>query len=291
MMNLVKIGDKTYVLKGNVNIGIYVFNDNEVCLIDTGIKDMYYESIEKALSDKDWKLKYIINTHGHADHIGENHYLQEKYNCKIFTSKYESSFVKNPILGNYVMYGSKPILDMQNYLMSAEESVCEDVENLNIPGLEIVPLFGHSIGHIGVLTSDEVLFCGDSYASKDILKKYPIQYTYDVKGYLETLGFLKNSNYKYYVPSHGEIEENCKSTIDFNIENVQTIENEILMIIKNEISYENLLKNIFEKHHISMSIMQYYLIGSTVKAYLTKLYEDKKIKFNFKNNVMSIELI
>jgi len=34
-------------------------------------------------SIKDLKLKYIVNTHGHGDHIGGNGYLKENTNAKL----------------------------------------------------------------------------------------------------------------------------------------------------------------------------------------------------------------
>ena len=40
-----------------------------------------------------------------------------------------------------------------------------------------------------------------------ILNKYAIQYVYDINVYLQTLEMLKTTDYKYYVPSHGEIEK------------------------------------------------------------------------------------
>ena len=35
-MELVKVGEKTYYIKNATNIGIYIIDDNNVYLIDTG---------------------------------------------------------------------------------------------------------------------------------------------------------------------------------------------------------------------------------------------------------------
>ena len=41
------------------------------------------KTIEKALSDKQWNLTHILNTHHHWDHAGGNLELKEKTNCVI----------------------------------------------------------------------------------------------------------------------------------------------------------------------------------------------------------------
>ena len=36
MIDLVKLGEKTYCIKNPINVGIYLIDNNEVCLIDCG---------------------------------------------------------------------------------------------------------------------------------------------------------------------------------------------------------------------------------------------------------------
>ena len=36
-MELIKLGDKTYYIKNNTNIGVYRINERDVILIDSGI--------------------------------------------------------------------------------------------------------------------------------------------------------------------------------------------------------------------------------------------------------------
>ena len=51
-----------------------------------------------------------------------------------------------------------------------------------------------------------------------------------------------------------------------------------------EITFENLLKEIFEHYHLSMSINQYVLVGSTIKSYLTYLCKQEKMEYFIHNN-------
>ena len=72
------------------------------------------------------KLEYILITHHHADHIGGNHKLKEKYNCKIIGYKNDSSRI--------------PGIDIQ----------IKDKEIFNFEDEEIELNFapGHTSGHV-----------------------------------------------------------------------------------------------------------------------------------------------
>lgn len=291
MIELIKLGEKTFYIKNPVNVGIYVIDNENVCLIDTGNSKDFGKIIEKILIEHNWNLKYIINTHSHADHIGGNKYLQNKYNCRIFSSTIEKHFINVPLLEPAMLYSANPPKQMFSRLLKAEASFCEDISLCQIKGIEVINLEGHSIGQIGIVTDDNVCFVGDAYTSAQILNKYSIQYVYDIQKYLNTLEFLKSTSYNYYVPSHGLVENNCKNTLDINIQNILNIENEIINIIKDKIIYNDLLKEIFKKYHINMNIIQYHLINATIKSFVTKLETDGKIEFVYENNEMVLKII
>ena len=50
-MHLTQVGEKTYYIKSNTNIGVYRTGESSVCLIDTGSKGDG-EKIEKALQEQ-----------------------------------------------------------------------------------------------------------------------------------------------------------------------------------------------------------------------------------------------
>ena len=54
-------------------------NNNEALVVDPSESGPLIKSLEKL----NLKLKYILNTHHHFDHIDGNLTLKEKYKCKI----------------------------------------------------------------------------------------------------------------------------------------------------------------------------------------------------------------
>lgn len=287
MKDLIKLGEFTYVLKGVSNIGIYLIDTYNVALIDTGVESDYSKIIE-VLNKNKWNLSYIINTHSHADHTGNNSRLLKEYDLTIYASYKEIIYLNNPELMPTMLYGGKYIDILNNNLfVSKPSNNVKDIRYMNISGLKYINLSGHTLGSIGVITSDNVLFCGDSYTSIDILNKQSIQFTTDIESSLLTLNTLKKYNFSYYVPSHGNIESNIEDTINKNIECINNNIKLILSYIDN-ISYDLLLKNIFDYYHINMDTIKYYLIGFTIKSYLTFLYNNNLIKYEYINNYFKI---
>ncbi len=287
MKDLIKLGENTYVLKSKSNIGIYKIDNNNVCLIDTGLKEEYSKIID-ILNNNNWKLQYIINTHTHSDHTANNKSLIDLYNVDVYANNLELIYLSNPELMPTILYGGKYIKELDNKILMGDSiSNIKDINNLNIPGIKYINLPGHTLGSIGIITSDNVLFTGDSYTSTNILKKQSIQFTTDIYLALDTLKKLKKYKFSYYVPSHGEIEDNIEDTINTNIEYISINIKIILNFIDNT-SYEELLKNIFDYYHIKMDTLKYYLIGFTIKSYLTFLYNNKLIKFDYSNNLFKI---
>lgn len=288
MNNLVRLGEKTFVLLGNTNVGFYKYYENNVCIIDSGSNIEDVNMIIDVLEKKNWSLKIIINTHSHADHIAGNKLLQEKYNCRIYCDKKEVPLINNTLLSSSLFYGSNPISDLKNPFIMGESSICDSVDNIYVPGIKFIELQGHSLGMMGILTDDSVLFVGDAYANDEIIKKYSLQYVYNVEKYLKTLSFLKKQNFKYYIASHDKIRENITDVIDSNIANCNNIIKTILNIIGDEIPYELLIKKVVDNYKIKINLNQYFLISSNIKAYLTFLYENSLIKFDFKDNELII---
>lgn len=285
-MELIKVGKQTYYIKNPTNIGIYKINDKEVYLIDSGNDKDAGRKILKIIEEQGWNVKGIITTHSNADHIGGNKIIQDRTNCLILANKIEKVFNENTILEPSFLYGGYPFKELRNKFLQAKESDCMEIEN-NLPdGLEYILLKGHYFDMIGIKTSDDVYFLADSLFSEETINKYHLFYIYDVKEFLNTLEFLSTLEGKLYIPSHIDAIENIKKLIEINKNKINEILNKIIKFCKIEKTFEEILKNIFDEYKLNMNPNQYVLIGSTVRSYLSYLYDEGKLTFEFKENKM-----
>lgn len=65
MFELEKIKGSTFRIRNGTNIGVYIFEDKSVILIDTGLSGELAEELIETLREYKLDVKYIINTHGH----------------------------------------------------------------------------------------------------------------------------------------------------------------------------------------------------------------------------------
>ncbi|MCX4364354.1 MAG: MBL fold metallo-hydrolase [Bacilli bacterium] len=285
-MELVRVGEKTYYIKNATNIGIYKIDDNNIYIIDTGNDKDAGKKILKIIDEQGWNVKGIINTHSNADHIGGNKVIQDRSNCIILGNNIEKSFTEFPILESSFLYGGYPFKDIRNKFLLAKESIVTSIEN-NLPdGLEYFSLKGHFFDMIGIRTSDNVYFLADSLFSEETITKYHLFFIYDVREFINTLDYLNTLDGKIYIPSHCEATDDISSLIELNKNKVNEIMEKIYNACEKKMSFEGILKYIFDKYKLTMNVNQYVLVGSTIKSYLSYLLDEAKLCYEFKDNKM-----
>ena len=285
-MELIKLGEKTYYIKNNTNIGIYKIDNTNVYLIDTGNDKEAGKKILKIINEQGWNIKGTIITHSNADHIGGNKVIQDRTNCEILAHNIEKSFTEYPILESSFLYGGYPFKDIRNKFLLAKESRVKPLEN-NLPqGLEYINLKGHFFDMVGIRTSDDIYFLADSLFSEETISKYHLFFIYDVREFLNTLDYLTTLKGKIYIPSHCEATTDITKLIELNKNKVEEIINKICDICKEEKTFEEILKGIFDEYNLVMNSNQYVLVGSTIRSYLSYLYDENKLSYEFKENKM-----
>ena len=291
MYELNKLGEKTYYIKSPNNVGIYKTNENEVYLIDSGSDKDNGKKMLKIVEEQGWKVKGIINTHSNADHIGGNKVIQERTGCEILANKIEKVITEYPILEPSFIYGGYPFKELNNKFLLAKESKVTDIQN-NLPeGLEYFTIRGHFFDMVGIKTCDNVYFLADCLFSKETIEKYHIFFIYDVKAYLETLEMLKTLEGKAYVPSHNEMITDLTELIEINKNKINEICTNIIQILEKPMTFEKLLKEIFNTYSLVMNLNQYVLVGSTIRSYLAYLKDINKIDYEIINNEMIWKII
>ncbi|MEM4330801.1 MAG: MBL fold metallo-hydrolase [Candidatus Pacearchaeota archaeon] len=298
-MEMKKISERVYYIQNHVNIGVVKDGERSVILIDSGLDDDAGKKILRLLEENGLTLKAIINTHSHADHCGGNRYIKEKTGAKIYAPEVESAIIQFPLLEPlYLFSGASPLKDLQNKFLMAQPSdvdyvIKRDERRLKFDEIElgIIPLPGHSPNQIGV-EADEVLFCADSLFSEDVLKRHKIPFYVDIDKARETFKFLRESKYKFYVPSHAEPRESLIELVNANLEAINGVERYILEEFNGKRTTEQILKDICVHYQINIQgTQQYYLMNTIVMAYLSSLYNRGKLKVEVRENSLFWEKI
>ncbi len=284
MNELHKLGERTYYIDGLTNVGIYIINDNDIAIIDTGISEFAPKLLE-IIKENNWNLKYVINTHSHADHSGGNNYLIEHTNCKLITSKIERAFLRNSKLDIGFLYGGYPLDEYDNQLMHIDEQR-EILTLTDLPeGLYYFKLPGHHYDMFGIKTPDNVYFVADAVGNQRVIEKEHVLLIYNVDGFLKSLDMIESFD-GIVVPSHVNPNVDMKQLIEINRSKINEIINFLIDYLAVEHTHDEIIKETFEHFNIKISYNKYLLINSTIRSYLAYLNNNKKIKTILKDNLM-----
>lgn len=287
MYELIQAGEKSYYIQSPAKIGIYLHNDTEIYLIDSGNDKDAGRRVRKVLDGKGWKIKAILNTHSNADHIGGNHYLQQQYGCKIFAGGIEGAFTRDPILEPAFLYGGYPFEDLRHKFLMAKPSNAVGFSDEDFPEeIDVIPLSGHFFDMVGFRTPDDTVFLADCLNSAAALEKYQLSFVYDVAAYLETLDKVASMKAKIFIPSHAEATEDIRPLAELNKKKVYEIAEHIIEICEVPMQFEGLLQRLFSDYQLMMTYEQYVLIGSTLRSYLSWLKDSGRMIGYIENNML-----
>ncbi len=285
MYELVKVGDGTYTIESPAKMGLYRLNEKEVCLIDSGNDKDAGKKVLRILEEQGWELKFILNTHSNADHVGGNAVIQQRLAVPAYTSAVEACFNRFPVLEPSFLYGGFPCRELRNKFLMAQPSCAQDITDLALPsGFKVLDLAGHYFGMIGIRTPDKVWFLADCVMGENILQKYHASFIYDVAAYLATLEAVEKLAGKCFIPAHAPACEDIRPLVAANRKKVHEIIEKIRLICVEPVTSEEVITKIFDAYQLTLNWNQYVLVGSTIRSYLAYMLDQNQLKAEFVQN-------
>ncbi|MFN3268324.1 MAG: MBL fold metallo-hydrolase, partial [Zestosphaera sp.] len=284
-MSLARVSENVYVLEGRTNVGVIKTEGGECLVVDTGVSRDHGRRLFNILKNMGLKIRAVVNTHSHADHIGGNKIILERSNVVFYSSILEKPFIELPLTEAIYLYGAYPPEILRKHLIEAEGVPVDDVSKLikEYPFLRIEELPGHSIGMIGVGVGN-VLFSADAFFPDEVIGKYVVPYHFNVQEALKTLEKLNVDvlkNYEVVVPSHGKIlkREEAQQLVSKNIKTITNIRSVILRNADGTLSLNELIKRVFKELALApQTTINYLLIVSALKSYIAWLINEDLIE-------------
>lgn len=287
MYELIQISEHDYYIDCPTKMGIVKVSDTDVVMIDGGSDKDAAKKALKAIDANGWTLKAVYNTHSHADHVGGNALLKNRTGCVCYAYNMEMVVTGIPVIEPAILYGGSPHKDLRNKFLMAQPSNAEQLSEDVLPeGWQLINLPGHSYDMTGFITKDGNAYIGDAVSSADTITKYGIMYTWDIGQALETLEYLKTVKANHFVGAHTPVVEDITELADLNISGINKNIDKILDLLKEPKSFDELLKGMFDGTNLVMNAVQHVLSGSTIRSYLSYLYDLGKITYEFKDNIM-----
>ncbi|PKM80935.1 MAG: MBL fold metallo-hydrolase [Firmicutes bacterium HGW-Firmicutes-14] len=125
----------------------------EAAVIDPG-GDV--EKILNYLKENDLNLKYIINTHGHIDHVAGNDKLREQTGAKLLIHELDAPMLSDTRLNLSSFMGFEKIFKNPDRLLTDEDTI--EIGDIR---MEVMHTPGHTRGGI-CLSTEGAVFTGDT---------------------------------------------------------------------------------------------------------------------------------
>jgi len=161
------------IIVGGTETNCYIIgcaNTKETAIIDPGAD---FTEINTVVHSLKLKPKFVINTHGHADHIGAN----RDFNLPILIHTDDADFLKDPAKNLSALFGTQIKSPKPERLLNEGDKI-----QIGDIALEVIHTPGHTPGGI-CLKTDSIVFTGDTlfcggvgrtdfaYSSEDALFK------------------------------------------------------------------------------------------------------------------------
>lgn len=140
------------VIVGDMQTNCYILAEdkNSGCIVIDPGSD--YEKIRIVLDRHSLTPNFIVNTHGHIDHIGAN----AEFKIPVFIHSLDDDFLEDPRKSLSLFYGDSKKSPKSSRLLEDKDII--ELKNLR---LEVIHTPGHTPGSI-CLKTDSIVFTGDT---------------------------------------------------------------------------------------------------------------------------------
>ena len=267
-MELRHVLGRTWVAEASTALlPIYRVTDMDMILIDTGYAKLDRAGLTALIEDSGFHLRGIICSHAHFDHSGNVRYLQQRCGAKAAAHIIEAGISVNPdaYRANYVAltYGKSREIFLEECFV-ADTIIGPEDDFLDFCGVRfgILQLPGHSAGHIGVVTPDNVAYVGDCLLDQQQIDSAKLPTSMFIARDLQSKEFLRRTQYDAYILAHKSVVTDIAPLVDSNIAFIHRKAEELLNDLTDGMTFAQWIstfcqrENIRTKNELKFSIIE-----------------------------------
>jgi len=290
--HLREVAEGSYAATGKYAIGVYIDKAARTAvLIDSGPpSSRVLKEIVHDLQAAQHQIVAVVNTHGHLVNAGGNRFLKTKLpNLKVFAAHMAALLIDHPSLEANIFGGGLQDRDSNDGEV-AETGVVTDIVPyhdgtiyIHDIAFKIVTLPGHSPGMIGVITPDDVLYCGDAAFGEETLNRQEWLLYTDTIAAKKSLEKLQRMKKKAYVLYHGGTYDNISKLVKRHLSMLKETANFIVEAVSEQPrTLEQLTQRAMKRFALDDHLKLYNLTAMTIRAHLSELQQAGRIHVSVK---------
>ncbi len=252
-MELKHIKGNTYAIDAAAGTLVYYKrSEREGILIDTGFARQDREGLVRLFEETGVRPVGIIVSHTHYDHAGNAEYLKGRYGCPIMASLAEAGTAIS-VMSYRCAYPAMTPREIED--MMADE--CYSVDEVILPGervrvfcgvpFGILPLSGHTPGHIGVVTPDQVAYLADTLMGEEAMASSKMPSAVCRADDLKAKRSLRALHCNAYVLAHRGVYEEIGGLIDKNVAMIEERAELVYDCLQGELSEEEWVRAVYRR--------------------------------------------
>ena len=183
------------------NTGLIVGKEDAIVVDSLANEEMVEEFISDIKRVTNKPIRFLINTHGHGDHIWTNHFFpQAKVICQSECREMTVEDMKVPPKSYEPMF---PEINFEGAKVTLQDITFEKELTIYQEGREIRLVYSglaHTKGDIFVYVPESgIVFCGDLL----FYRCTPLALMGYVSGWIDTMDLMAGLDARVYVPGHG----------------------------------------------------------------------------------------
>ena len=253
-MKIEQVIGNTYVIEAAELIPIYKTDEEHFIFLDTGLYAQR-ELIEEAIEEYGLKPVGILGSHAHIDHSGNHRYFREKYGIPVAFTLGEAGMCANDcgLKENFHMFNLEFLRNNPRFyemITKTDVIIDPEEERFDFCGAEfrIIPVPGHSVDQIAVITPDNVMYVADACLTENELSSLKIPYNLCISEVLKSLDVIAGYTCDKYVFAHYGIEDELETSVRVYREKIDKILDDIYGLVSGEMTEEQLLKALCDKY-------------------------------------------
>lgn len=270
-MELLHVLGSTYAAAATTALlPVYKLTDRDIVLIDTGYAKLDRSALTNLIDENGWRVRAVLCSHAHWDHTGNVRYLQQRYGAQAAIPLIEAGISVNPdsYRANYVAltYGKSRELFLEE-CFTADRVIFPQDDHIDVDGARfgVLPLPGHSAGHIGFVTPDGVAYIGDCLLDSHEIAGAKLPTSMYIARDLESKESLRGADYPAYILAHKQVitdPAQLPALIDENIAFIHRKADELLEDLTDGMTFSDWIcafcqrENIRTKQELKFSIVE-----------------------------------